>query len=81
MTDDGSIPGADGINVDRVDVDDRPRSRDDDPPPEAETDDDPPPEDQTDGDPEPLAYRLERLRLLRTIITLAVVVARLIRSL
>ncbi|WP_435096541.1 hypothetical protein [Halorubrum sp. N11] len=71
MTDDASIPGADGIDVERVDVDDRPRSRDD----------DPPPEDQTDDDPEPLAYRLERLRLLRTVITLAVVIARLIRSL
>ena len=30
---------------------------------------------------EPLAYRLERLRLWRTVVTLAVVVARLIRSL
>ena len=30
---------------------------------------------------EPLAYRIERLRLWRTVVTLAVVVARLIRSL
>ena len=30
---------------------------------------------------EPLEYRLERLRLVRTVVTLAVVVARLIRSL
>jgi len=34
-----------------------------------------------DGDEAPLAYRLERLRLWRTLATLAVVVARLIRSL
>jgi len=32
-------------------------------------------------DPEPMEYRLERLRLWRTVVTLAVVVARLIRSL
>ena len=34
-----------------------------------------------DPDEEPLAYRLERLRLWRTLAALAVVVARLIRSL
>lgn len=34
-----------------------------------------------DCDEEPLEYRLERLRLWRTLATLAVVVARLIRSL
>jgi len=34
-----------------------------------------------DGEDEPLAYRLERLRLWRALATLAVVVARLIRSL
>jgi len=34
-----------------------------------------------DCDEDPLAYRLERLRLWRTLATLAVVVARLIRSL
>jgi len=41
-----------------------------------------PDDDSADGDPddEPLAYRLERLRLWRTLATLAVVVARLIRS-
>lgn len=43
-------------------------------------------EDDTEGDDEnddeePLAYRLERLRLWRALATLAVVVARLIRSL
>ena len=31
-------------------------------------------------DTEPMEYRLERLRLLRTVVTLAVVIARLIRS-
>ncbi|MFO8115267.1 MAG: hypothetical protein R6U01_07895 [Halorubrum sp.] len=35
----------------------------------------------SDDDEEPLEYRLERLRLWRTLATLAVVVARLIRSL
>ena len=42
-----------------------------------------PDDDSADGDPddEPLAYRLERLRLWRALATLAVVVARLIRSL
>jgi hypothetical protein len=36
---------------------------------------------EEDRDDEPLAYRLERLRLWRALATLAVVVARLIRSL
>ncbi|MGQ3329888.1 hypothetical protein [Halorubrum sp. FL23] len=44
-----------------------------------------PDSDRSEGDegcdPESMAYRLERLRLVRTALTLAVVVARLIRSL
>ena len=36
--------------------------------------------DDDSDESEPLEYRLERLRLWRTIVTLAVVVARLIRS-
>ena len=46
--------------------------------PECDGDD---PDRDDDPDEEPLAYRLERLRLWRTLATLAVVVARLIRSL
>jgi hypothetical protein len=38
------------------------------------------PDRETDAD-EPLEHRLERLRLWRTVVTLAVVVARLVRSL
>src|SRR6056297_2897324 len=37
--------------------------------------------DRDPDDPNALEYRLERLRLLRAVVTLAVVVARLIRSL
>jgi hypothetical protein len=42
-----------------------------------------PDRDETDetGDSEPVEYRIERLRLVRIVVTLAVVVARLIRSL
>ncbi|WP_144926100.1 hypothetical protein [Halorubrum salsamenti] len=37
-------------------------------------------ETDEDCDSAPVEYRLERLRLLRTVVTLAVVIARLIRS-
>ncbi|WP_144798399.1 hypothetical protein [Halorubrum depositum] len=51
-------------------------------PPQSRDGVDPPDDpDADDGDEEPLAYRLERLRLWRALATLAVVVARLIRSL
>ena len=42
---------------------------------------DPDASDRDADEPETLEYRLERLRLLRAVVTLAVVVARLIRSL
>jgi hypothetical protein len=65
-----------------------PRPRDGVDPPDGEapiaSDDDPDRDGDNpdrDGDEAPLAYRLERLRLWRTLATLAVVVARLIRSL
>lgn len=73
---------------DRRDRDDDSRERDDESPatgsapPRSRDGVDPPDDpDADDGDEEPLAYRLERLRLWRALATLAVVVARLIRSL
>ena len=58
---------------------------DDEPPPDRVLPDESDPDDDDDAEiederSEPLAYRLERLRLWRTVVTLAIVVVRLIRS-
>ncbi|GAB7009761.1 hypothetical protein [Halorubrum trueperi] len=49
-------------------------------PPDCDAENDPP-EGTEDRESDRFAYRLERVRLWRTVVTLAVVVARLIRSL
>ncbi|EMA66049.1 hypothetical protein C461_12778 [Halorubrum aidingense JCM 13560] len=78
--------GDGSADEDRPTAGDESRADDHDPPPGSdghasspESDDDD--RDRAETDSEPLAYRLERLRLWRTLVTLAVVVGRLIRSL
>jgi len=73
---------ADGDDRDELDRDgDRPRDGVD-PPEETEGDrsERSRSKPDEDGEPETAEYRLERLRLVRIVVTLAVVVARLIRS-
>ena len=77
------------VDPDRTDAADRGGGTDPDRGRAPIPDDDTPPDGaEADGEPdgdtdeaEPLEYRLERLRLWRILVTLAVVVARLLRSL
>ncbi|WP_435073877.1 hypothetical protein [Halorubrum sp. HHNYT27] len=80
----GSVPPRtrDGVDPPNEAVsppsEDAPRTPSSDGDPDDDSDNDSDGNDPTD---DPLAYRLERLRLWRALVTLAVVVARLIRSL
>jgi hypothetical protein len=74
---DNETRGGDGRDDRTPALDERDADADDPVPDERDADAD----DCDDPDEESLAYRLERLRLWRTLATLAVVVARLIRSL
>ena len=92
---DDPLPTPSGIDAEAESGDDRPPresaaapDRTTDPPPDSgageatdEREPEPAASDEDTEESEPLEYRLERLRLWRTVATLAVVVARLVRSL